>query len=151
MDRHSEETIHQAKELFEDGASYPAIAAQLGIRRSQTIYDWKRKHGWTRTKTTPVPTDIKSQIDIWEFISTKAMGFLQDMSFTSMSDALRTYDKAQAKLAVLKRKNKKKSPDKEFLDNLGVEDIPEGENREGILEDGDQEGLLEDEIQEDTQ
>ncbi|TET67574.1 MAG: hypothetical protein E3J56_12695 [Candidatus Aminicenantes bacterium] len=145
MDRHSEETIHQAKELFEDGASYPAIAAQLGIRRSQTIYDWKRKFGWVRTKTTPVPTDIKSQIDIWEFISTKAMGFLQDMSFTSMSDALRTYDKAQAKLAALKRKNEKKSPDKEFLDNLGIEDSGSPD-----VEDSDSMEDLDNGIQENT-
>ena len=65
----------EAKKLYEEGISEPKIAKMLGIKRSQTINDWRSKYGWKRQKEKDIAVMHTKQemIDFWEGIGLLAI------------------------------------------------------------------------------
>jgi transposase-like protein len=124
---YSASVIQQAKELFEQRVTYKEIAKQLGIPRSNTIYEWKKKFGWQRLSG----SDLKNQTDIWETIAQNALDYLKGKGFTSMRDALNVYERSIANVKALKKKKDKPDPQHKLLEILeGKENVEEDEMKD---------------------
>ena len=95
-----ETVINEAKILVETTEmSYPEIADQLGVDRSMTIFDWKKKYGWER----PEPEADMEMEEVWKYIGEKALDHLQNGEFKTMTDAVKVYDQAMKHIPGVKK------------------------------------------------
>jgi len=128
---YSDGIIERAKELYEGGKTYKEIQEELGIKRLNTIGEWKTKYKWKRVMDFG---DAKDQIIIWDEIAQNARTYLRGKGFTSMKDALSVYEHAVKNIEALKKKGDKTNSKKDLFSLL----------------DEDEE-LLEDEIESDEE
>lgn len=91
MPVYSDAIIREAKELWEGGMSYPDVADRLNISRWMTIGDWKRRFGWQREESDDVGKDL---IEIWTEVAERALGHLQSGKFISITEAIKTFERA---------------------------------------------------------
>lgn len=95
--KYSKKTKEEAKLLYEQGVPEPQIAKMLGIKRPQTINDWRAKFGWQRWDP---KVDIKilrskpEMIAFWESLGLKAINALRSTKIKSSTEALRILKEA---------------------------------------------------------
>ena len=106
---YSNDIKRQAKELWEAGAGAKRITQELNLQREKTIYDWVRKYEWRRTSDLDPEND---ELKIYETLAENAKDFLLDKSFSSITEALKVYEKALIKIKHYKEKSKKSKKNK---------------------------------------
>lgn len=116
--RYSDEIRNRARELWESGADVKNIVQELKLSRENTIYDWVKKFGWKRLSDLDARKD---ELKIFEILAQRAKDFLLDQKFTSITEALRVYEKALIKIRLYKKKGTKKKS-KEKLKDLFEDD-----------------------------
>ena len=124
-----ETVINEAKILVETTEmSYPEIADKLGVDRSMTIYDWKKKYGWNRTESELEEEEME---EIWKEIGENALNHLRTGEFKTMTEAVKVYDQAMKHIKNVAKKKDAEDSKSGVLEGLeAVEDEKVVENQE---------------------
>ena len=117
--RYPEKIKEQAKKMFGEGQTYQAIADELNIPRKMTICTWKQKGNWKRLSELD-PED--NELEIYETLATKAKTFLNDQNFSSISEALKVYERSISKIRAKKTENEQLTPEQQLSHAFGLDD-----------------------------
>ena len=128
MKNYSLEIIQQAKSMWEDGVTQKTIAKKLGIKRVNTISEWRRKNEWKRSKNFALDADQKKT---WKDIAEVALEFLKkEENFKNVKDAMIVYERAVNHLKDIQKDHKKVDSNATLLRILSGEE-------EELIEDED--------------
>lgn len=58
--KYPQEVVDKAQKLWEGGMKAPEIAQALGIPRRETIFNWRKKYGWSRPNEEDAADILKS-------------------------------------------------------------------------------------------
>jgi len=84
---YGKEVIEQADRLLKQGKSEPEVAKILGIKRFETVADWKRKHGIGKIKAKRMPMDLRGKnLEIWEKVQQDALEKLKKIDYSSAEE-----------------------------------------------------------------
>jgi len=81
------EVIEQADRLLKQGKTEPEVAKILGIKRFETVADWKKKHGIGKPKAEKIPMDLREKnLGIWEQVQQDALEKLKTVDYSSAEE-----------------------------------------------------------------
>lgn len=105
----------KAQEMYENGISEPKIAKELGIKRHQTINDWRVKYGWKRKDEVflGVMRDLPTMREFWETIGRKAQEYLEHVKFKSPTEAIKILREATDMLREIDKLEERESENHE--------------------------------------
>jgi len=84
---YGKEVVGQADRLLKQGKTEPEVAKILGVTRSETIADWKRKYGIGKPKAKRMPVKLRERnLEIWERVQQDALKKLKKLDYSSAEE-----------------------------------------------------------------
>lgn len=84
---YGKEVIREADRLLKQGKTERQVAKILGVTRTETIADWKRKHGIGRPKKKNISPKIrKDNLEVWRTVQKDALKKLKTMDYSKAEE-----------------------------------------------------------------
>jgi len=84
---YGKDVIREADRLLKQGKTERQVAKILGVVRTETIADWKRKHGIGKPRKKRVSSNLKKRnLEVWDKVQKDALKKLKEMEYSKAEE-----------------------------------------------------------------